>query len=830
MRVFFALLFIFSLSSLSFGQADVSYTLEGTVREASSGYELPGATIAVYNEDGEMVAQGTTNMDGSFRLPKLSGGLKKVEVSYIGYESSSRLLNLAEDDLRALVFELEMKTSEMNAIEIIGSSPNINKKIPGTVTQLRTESVQSISPTGTQELLQYVPGVIGFADDGTGKSRISVGIRGLNPRRTSKTLVLEDGVPIQPAIYIYPNMYYNPPAERIDELEIIKSSASIQYGPQTMGGVINYITKRPRNEFGGEVVTTGGTNAYAGVFAEVGGFSNSDKVKPALQLLYKRGDGFRENNDFEQLNGTFKLNLLPQKEKVLYVKGNVNREITNATYTGLTPYSFNNDPDFNPKEHDIFKKFRSSLDLIYTNRINERLIAKTTAYANYFHRDWWREDDVFVKASEYDGPNSDINPVPYYETGDLLRVGNGETNTGILRDFYVVGVRHNYEFKHELFGQTSTLTAGGRLHWEKFIDERKKGFAPDARDGVFYTGNPDNPDSLDIVGQSHHYETRAFSAFAQDKINYGNLTLRPGIRFEAFEQSRIDRLVGSQYIDKTNLVLLPGFGINYQIDSFNLFAGIHRGYTPPSSGAVKIASLRDDVEDGGLDVKPEKSWNKELGIRGQTDFYNVELTGFHLSVTDMVAAGVGTAFKNVGKVDTYGLEMMGKLAVSRKVSWLPDVHVTYTFLQTDIQEGEIRSALKAGATVDVSGNELPYAPEHSLIAGISREFDFGLSMRLDYRFVDQVYTDYENIGFNNPNVNYNRGDTGPVPSYWLLNGSVTYRFSSNWEAQLVGKNITDEVYIGSRLHSNPRQRQADLSTGIMPGPRRQVNLKIRYTF
>ena len=47
-------------------------------------------------------------------------------------------------------------------------------------------------------------------------------------------LILEDGIPIQPALYVYPNMYYNPPSERIDRLEVIKGSGAIEFGPQTM--------------------------------------------------------------------------------------------------------------------------------------------------------------------------------------------------------------------------------------------------------------------------------------------------------------------------------------------------------------------------------------------------------------------------------------------------------------------------------------------------------------------------------------------------------------------------------------------------------------------
>ena len=47
---------------------------------------------------------------------------------------------------------------------------------------------------------------------------------------------------------------------------------------------------------------------------------------------------------------------------------------------------------------------------------------------------------------------------------------------------------------------------------------------------------------------------------------------------------------------------------------------------------------------------------------------------------------------------------------------------------------------------------------------------------------------------------------------------------------LSGKNITDLSYIGSRLHSNPGQPQPDLSSGILIGPRRQINLGLEYSF
>ena len=115
---------------------------------------------------------------------------------------------------------------------------------------------------------------------------------------------------------------------------------------------------------------------------------------------------------------------------------------------------------------------------------------------------------------------------------------------------------------------------------------KRRETAPDSRDGIYFIPAVTNEESPTIVGQSHHYETMAFSAFMSETIKMGALDLRPGIRFEAFEQERVDRLAGSLYLDKTTLAVLPGFGFITDLKSFNLFGGVHRGFTPPSSGAL----------------------------------------------------------------------------------------------------------------------------------------------------------------------------------------------------------------------------------------------------
>ncbi len=801
-----------------------STEISGSVIDKGTGQPIWGAVVKI-ESDGQVLAETTTDENGDFRFAQDVEGEKQIQVTSNGYNRHSEILALNLNSTHNLKIALSRPTFRLAPIEIIGESSRKHRKITGTMSMLEPETVDLIKPVGTQELLELIPGINGYADDGFGNSRLSIGIRGLNPRRSARVLILEDGVPIQPALYIYPNAYYNPPADRIDAVEVIKSSAALRYGPQTMGGVINYTTRKPDGTKGIANQLTAGNNGYYSAFSELRGIGNPDKVVSDIQLLYKHGDGFRENNTFDQVNGTVKTLFQLSKEKTLYLKLNSNYENSNATYTGLTEYSFQTDPNFNPKEHDNFKILRTSLDLIYTNRLSTNLVSNTIMYTSVFDRRWWREDDIFVRPTALETGN--LAPVPYFQTGDLVRIGNGKSNFGILRTFYVGGIEQNYTLNHGIAGNVGLAEIGGRVHWERFIDDKKTGDAPDARDGVYYTGTPGSEeDPVKLVGQSHHYETIALALYAKERMRFKRLTVTPGVRFEVFKQDRVDRLRGSVLADKVSSVLLPGIGANYELGRFNFFGGIHRGYTAPSSGALKVTNFGQNIGAEGLDLKPEKSWNMELGFRSWVPGVILEASGFLIKVEDLVAAGRGTAFKNLGKVDLSGVEMAMTLGISEFVSILPDINLAYTYLQTKVVDGIVKSATIAGnVDVELNGNELPYAPRHTFTVGLAKRIGDVLRMRADMRFVDEVFTDFENI-----EQTFNRGDTGPIPSYTIVNASIDYKITEQWLVFFTAKNIFDHVYIGSRLHSNAGQPEANLSSGILIGPRRQILFGIKQGF
>jgi Fe(3+) dicitrate transport protein len=823
--------------------------IEGRVVTADADRPLPNATVKIV---GRARPTGTaTGSNGRFAIEDVSSGRATLRIRHVGYVTKQRTVRVRAADTTRITVSLKSATVELAGLEITGSSQRILTSIPGAATKVNAAALEQTDPIGTQAALEHVPGVYGLADDGMSQTRMSVGIRGLQPRRTQRVLVMEDGMPIQPAPYVFSPLYYNSPIERIEEIEVVKGSSTIRHGPQTMAGVINYVTSRPqRRSPGGTVELTPGTNGYVSAFGEVGGFGTDD-VRPQVQLLLKRGNGFRENNDFRQFNGTVKLQANLGDDRSLYVKANANHERLHATYTGLTPYTFRTDPDFNPKDDDLYQIYRVSLGTIYNRRYSDAVQGTTRLYANVFHRPWWREKDVFVKASAYQNPNVDADVVGPGEPGALMRVGisdvKGPDEIGLddkpyfgnVRTFYVTGVEHSLGIRHRFLGGDGDLELGGRLHWERFKDNRKISDEVGVRQGVFYQGDVSDPGPVTIIGGSSAYETRALSLYAQEDVQWGPLRLSPGLRLEVFEQSRINRLEGSRYRDQTSVVPLPGLGFNWSLgtadlgtalgeSTLRLFGGVHRGYTPPSSATFAIVGFdppsATGQSDGGFDLTAEKSWNSELGLRGRSEVGRVEATGFYLYVEDLV--GGRTSFqKNLGVVESYGLETQARIDGGAVAGPLPTLDVSYTYLQSAVVQGVVSRAIGSGR-VNISGNALPAAPTHTATLGLSKAFtDIGLTLSTNLSYTGRFYTDLENL-----ETTTNRGERGPVPAHAVLDAGVTYDYTDALSVQLTAKNVTDNVFIGSRLHSNPRQPGANLSTGIIPGPRRQINLSLQYDF
>lgn len=199
----------------------------------------------------------------------------------------------------------QVKTLELDKIGVTSILPDRLESVPGSYQVVDEEELESRRPFSIKEALSSVPGVnVVQNEDPIGLAQ-NIGIRGMDPRRTARTLLMEDGMQLFLAPYGDPSSHYIPMLERVQRIEVVKGSGQVLYGPQTVGGMINFVTRPiPREGVHGSAAATLGNNDFNGLYANIGVGGELGGVM--LDAIRKTGDGIRENHDFEVTDVTLK--------------------------------------------------------------------------------------------------------------------------------------------------------------------------------------------------------------------------------------------------------------------------------------------------------------------------------------------------------------------------------------------------------------------------------------------------------------------------------------------------------------------------------------------
>lgn len=213
------------------------------------------------------------------------------------------------------------------------------RHLPMTVTivdraTLTAEHQPSVLPT----VMREVPGlfVTNRAMMGYGVSTGAAG--GINLRGITggagQLLVLIDGHPQYQGIYGHPisDSYQTLMAERV---EVLRGPASVLYGSNAMGGVMNIVTRK--GPVGRDFVTTNiqlGAGSYGTIQTEASNQVRSGKFSSTVSAQYNRTDNHRPRLGFEQFGGYLKLGYDISEHWNTYVDANVTH--FNASYPGAT--------------------------------------------------------------------------------------------------------------------------------------------------------------------------------------------------------------------------------------------------------------------------------------------------------------------------------------------------------------------------------------------------------------------------------------------------------------------------------------------------------------
>ena len=456
-------------------------TIKGQIVSSQEKHPLSYAHISVNDKP-----YGYTDEDGRFNINIEESASCSINISFLGYDNYINQIDLAsKSNIDLGTIQMSKKSSLMN--EVIVSYPNkhFSEKYHGANYVVSKKALVEKKPISSEEILKTVPGINVSGDMGI-SNRLNVGIRGSYPRRSDNLLILEDGTPIAPAPFLSPSAYYNPPTDRLDGIEVIKGADVLTFGGKTMYGAINYITKLPSQQPQLTIELAGGNNGLNSQYITYGGTWKNLSVEG--QLLHKYFGGFQNNTESRITNGTLKLVGQLDETQSIYVKFNLHHENSKATYSGITPLTFNIDPKQNPFDADDLITDRYAIDLAHKKVFEKNIDIKSKVFAYQFSRDWWRQNTTIVNANDLvslfgDGDVIEDERYTYlndiiFDDEDYIRVGKISDEHGSTkarnRTFKVAGLQESVNWKKKGEKIENQLTGGLSYHFESFKNQEIK--------------------------------------------------------------------------------------------------------------------------------------------------------------------------------------------------------------------------------------------------------------------------------------------------------------------------------------------------------------------
>ncbi|MDP1932724.1 MAG: TonB-dependent receptor [Gammaproteobacteria bacterium] len=537
-----------------------------------------------------------------------------------------------------VVTQMEFSAAQTVPEEIVVTSSGLEETIPMDLSRYgnRVEIITAaeIEQQGfvdiAQALQMLVPGLHVAPKNGA----FDYFDASLQGSRNQEILWLIDGVRITNRLYNGTSPLDTIPSHMVDRIEILKGGQGIFYGTQSVGGVINVVTKSFQRHSDGAVaasinsnngyVANGyyrtGTGLHQFVFYgskdKSGGYKpyRSEDIQPSATDRYR---GYKVN-----VVGAKYAFDLSERSRI-----SLQYQRTENTLDFLTPFA--NRATFNEREEDIIT---AKYDLQFSESIG--------LYFKVYYHNW---DTLYTR----------IHNV----------VGSGGTLTGAIR------VRDDETYwGYEDYGMNAMLKLNLVEGFEYVLGLDHQNFSGE-----------------DDVWRIADQEERVDAAFAQIRTTeslFENTALAFGIRHN--RASNVDSAtvwnISGQHDSNKNLYVRASLGTSFRLpDAEMLF--LNEYYDDDSDG------VPDDqwFAIGNPNLKPEQSRNINLGIGGTAGKTSYELIGFKRKITDYIAsyvplviAGVeGESFVNTGdEIEVEGMELITALSMGR--GWSVNLSFTYT--------------------------------------------------------------------------------------------------------------------------------------------------------
>ncbi|QJW89249.1 TonB-dependent receptor [Spirosoma taeanense] len=574
-----------------FVSSGYAQTLTGLVKDNRTNRPLAGVTVQLLT-----TTKGTqTDAQGRFLFQSLPEGSYRLSLSSVGYRTHEQRVTLTGEPSGEVIITLEPAVLQLNEQMVTtaqrSETPDFVR--PEITTVLTSRDLRQRSPRTVPEALFGATGVwLQKTTHGGG----SPFVRGLTGQQT---LLLVDGIRLNNATFRSgPNQYLNTiDPQSVGQIEVVRSSGSVAYGSDAIGGVVNVFTKTPQfrdqRGFSGSVFVKAATQGM-----EATGRAELDYQSPGVAVLgaiaYRKfgdlvagqGIGRQAPTGYNQLSGDVKARFrLSDRYRLTVAYQDLNQDSVPVYYrVKLENYAYY---QFNPQRRQLgYARLEG-----FFNRRFLHTVELTTS--------WQRQTEG--RQSQRNG-----NPTAVYE--------RDETTTTGLTLLARASPARNWQMQNGVEWYFDRVRSGREdFNTQTGIGTLKRGLYPDRA-------------TMSSLG-----------VFSLHTVTVKRLTLTAGGRYNAFRIVTPEATLGQASIRPSALVGNLGASLAL-LSTVRLVGSVQSAFRAPNVddlGTLGIVDFRYEVPNPAL--QPERSFNKEAGVKIRTQRFSAQVLAYHNHLSNFIS-------------------------------------------------------------------------------------------------------------------------------------------------------------------------------------------------
>ena len=668
------------LSSVS-GQENKNFVIRGRLLDSLNHEPLMFGTVAVRKRtEATFVAGCSAGPDGNFETGSLERGKYELQISALGYEKETRVIDLSSDTELGEIL-MQQKMALLEEVTVAGERVKARKDA-GTTTYFMNEKIYRISTTGT-DLLSYIPGI-----------QIDL-MKNISLNGNSGIMVLIDGKERDK------NFINQLDPEKIDRVEIMNVPSS-KYD-ETVSGLINIILKEKTGEMmkGNVIADIPVLKSFVYSFPEFNADFRIRKIdfnvsySGAFYYFDIAGTDFKRTEGESGLREVSSGQLFRQKDKSnsfhfgVDYKLNKNNEL--SMYSFMNPFSREFDGDVEYQTSDIMSGEKI---LKYSKNDTDRNL-------NSHFSIWYRHG--------FDKPGKELTAEMNYSN---FRAYNGT-------EYTPVNTGNEYLEKYSRLIKPLQNSASFRLDYTLPLSEKLK----------FEAGLKSRIQKMkDRMPEGFIYGENVIAAYGSLARNGLRYTFISGIRAERSATGSGGKTVFSGVTILPQLSVIRKFTEKQTIElSYNATT-----YRPNIYELNPYASFIDpfSVSTGNNNLESEithkikLSWSRSSGTNFISPglFYEVENRSINRYAIVLENGNVESLIANMGNISRYGVQFSGSVRINNLITVNPwfRIYNMHTSLNEPVRWNNIAVRQK-----------MVFETSFSAIAAFRH--DFALSFQFQYK-------------------------------------------------------------------------------------------------